>query len=201
MCLCSATGCAFSLPARMKCYPQCECLLRSPSLCNAERPFSLLHCRHCCCRVLSWPLVQSRWSDEWERGRGQRGRRGASPDRELLLLLCVMMSVAGDYEDRLCVSVCEEREQKGRDRTCHAEISPVAVKFKPPCLLTPWATAALPLQHTNTLGRKCTRIPDGAIWLTSLWESMTIRREIVSGGVRGERKCRCFFKVLVAQIN
>lgn len=186
MCLCSATGCAFSQPARMKCYPQCECLLRSPSLCNAERPFSLLHCRRCC-RVLSWPLVQSRWSDEWERRRGGRGGRGASPDRELLLLLlCVMMSVAGDYEDRLCVSVCEEREQKGRDRTCHADISPVAVKFKPPCLLTPWATAALPLQHTNTLGRECTRIPDGAIWLMSLWESVTIRREIVSGGVRGE---------------
>lgn len=44
----------------------------------------------------------------------------------------VRMSVAGDCEDST-----EEGQGGVRDRSCHADNSPVVVKFKPPSPLTP----------------------------------------------------------------
>ncbi len=119
--------------------------------------------------------------------------------------MCVCVCVCDDYvcgwglwRQTVCV---RKREQRGRDTTCHADISPVAVKFKPPSLLTPWATAALPLQHTHTLtlGRKHTQSSDGTIWpltedwaLGSLW--LSLRRGRAMGvGTIFRQQSRYFF--------
>lgn len=175
MCLCSATGCAFSQPARMKCYPQCECLLRSPSLCNAERPFSLLHCRRCC-RVLSWPLVQSRWSDEWERRRGGRGGRGASPDRELLLLLlCVWWCLWLVTMKTDCVCLCVRRESRRGETGPAMQISALlrlnlnhpACWHLEPRLLSLSST----LTHWDASAHGSLMVPYGSWAFGSLWLS------------------------------
>lgn len=120
--------------------------------------------------------------------------------------VCLCDDVFGWGLWRQIVYVCvKKREQRGRD------ISPVAVKFKPPSFLTPWATAALPLRqtHTHTLGHSTHS--DGTIWsLTEDWALgsllLSLRRERVRwiGGHQEkylERNLDLFIFLLVEKIK